>query len=398
MRRQYFYLILAMLFVGCAQDRPVRFVQNDDANLTAVRALDGHRFPVKTLGEIKGAKTSAASDVEFEKKYTKVNALNFVKFESEAVLLQKDILFRALPNTEGIYSVCYEVNDTHVVVHKVAKPEFIPSQELTYKRTNIPCLEEGEVAIPLSGYSVNLYRTDRRLDANEERTHLIQKVPVQTKGEAEYLIYNPAGRVDFDAITKVDIFPSDFFTGSSEEEAQWFYSNVLIKTSRRASVFNALQGRELPTNLTGFRDISRIRFKKENNSIRGIDANIAEEIEQGTEGDGGDGGGDGGEGSGDGNQLQRSNEVAAIEIPVNWVDFKVQTVNGRPVLKEELLDEGHREVEEDFKKRKFVRINFAQINKNHFEARYRYFPRPTLEKIEVGDGYFSITITYSQYP
>ena len=384
MRRQYFYLILATLFVGCAQDRPVRFVQNDDANLTAIRALDGHRYPVKTLAEIRGIKTSAATDVDL-KNYSKVNALNFVNFESEeATLLQKDILFRALPNTEGIYSVCYEVNNTHVVLHKVAKPEYLPSQELTYKRTDVSCLNEGEVAIPLSGYPARLYGTYRVLDANEERTHLMRKVPVQTRGQAEYVEYNPASRVDFDAITKVDIFPSDFLVGSddNDEDNQWFYNSVIVKTSRDANFYGGVvQGQELSV---GFKNVSRVKFKKENNAIVGIDANIAEEIVEGSSGDS-----EGGE---------DSNEVSSIDLPAQWIDFIVQTVDGRAVLQEEFVDDQHKQAKEDYKDRDFVKINFALINKNQFESKYLYFPKATLNKVEVADGYVAVSITYNNYP
>ena len=385
MRRQYFYLILATLFVGCAQDRPVRFVQSDDANLTAITALDGHRYQVKTLAEIRGIKTSAATKVDLEN-YSKVNALSFVNFESDATLLQKDILFRALPNTEGIYSVCYEVNNTHVVVHKVAKPEYLPFQELTYKRTDVSCLNEGEVAIPLSGYPTNLYGTYRLLDPNEERTHLMRKVSVQTRDQAEYIEYNPASRVDFDAITKVDIFPSDFLVGSddNEEDNQWFYNSVIVNSSREANLYGAIQGRELSV---GFKDVSRIKFKKKNNAIVGIDANIAEEIEGSSE-----------DSTEAGEERGDSNEVPSINLPAQWIGFTVQTVDGQPVLQEELVDDTHKEANSNYKDRDFVKINFTLINKNQFESEYLYFPNPTLDKVEVADGYMAVTITYNNYP
>ena len=408
-------LVVGMaILVGCSKDRPIEFLQGSDANKVRISDWDHKVYPVETKGVLKNIQTSRAEKVklslsyDYDKendRYFHVNNMDLVEFDSAAALLQKDMPFRALPNKKGIYRICYEVTNTHLLVHKVAQPEFLPSQELTYKRTGLPCLQYGEVAITLAGFHVTLYRDEFVLDSNGDETTRLTLIPVQEKKNATYMQFHPDRRQDFRAATnKLDVFPSNLLEGD------WFYNEVYVKTSRVISRHIGEGGLKEGT-FRGphdfyFRPISRVRFIKFKNTLKAINANVVNAEESG-EGEGeGSGGGEGevevevegfveGEGSGDddsdqsGQEEDKANLFSAFEIPVTWVDYRIKTLNGIPQLQEEELGDGHPEANEIFQDRAYGKFDFTKMNRT-LESTYK---STTMEELEVDENYLSFTLT-----
>ena len=399
-----------VILLGCSRERPVEFVQGHDANKVRISHWDNRSFPVETKEILKDVQTSHAERTDFQlpyrynedkNRYFHVNNMNLVHFESPATLLQKDLPFRGLPNKKDTYRICYEVTNTHLIVHKVAKPEFLPSQELTYKRVDVSCLRSGEVAITLAGFNIKLYRTEYVIDANGERTTRLMMIPVQEKQHATYMEFHPDSRQDFQAASnKLDVFPSNFLEG------EWYYSEVFVKTNRRASQFLQQGGLNNPRHYGhnfSFEKISRVRFKKFKNVLKAFDANVVESDPSSSGGDGGDGGddgdgGDGGDGddggdSSDGSastgKEDKENLFTAIEIPVQWIDYRLKTVNGVPQLEEEELGDGHPEAREDFEERAYGKFDFIKMNRT-LESIYK---STTMEEIQADENHFSFVLT-----
>ena len=264
------------------------------------------------------------------------------------------------------------MTDTHLIVHKVARPEFLPSQELTYKRVDVPCLQTGEVAITLAGFKVSLYRAEHVVDENGEQTSRLMMVPVQDKKQATYMEFHLGKREDFRAAAKkLDVFPADLLEG------EWFYSEVFVETNRRTSLFLE-EGRTNNPRHFGFETISRVKFSKFKNVLKAFDANVVESEDD--------------EGSDENNEEKddKSNSFTAIEIPVEWVDYRIKTINGTPQLEEEELGNDHPEAKENFHERAYGKFDFIKMSRHReLESIYK---STTLQELQVDENYISFVL------
>ncbi|MCX6131332.1 MAG: zinc-dependent metalloprotease, partial [Proteobacteria bacterium] len=154
----------------------------------------------------------------------------------------------------------------------------------------------------------------------------------------------------FEAPAKPDLFSADFFNANDE----WFFTKTLV-------------GRSITSESTlGSTQASlKIKFAKTNNSIIGVDLNIASEQEV----------------------LDPTKTITALEIPVQWVDFKTDSAGDSARLKENIL--GDKESSARFwKERKYALVDFN--NADRLDKAFTLDNK--LEKLEVSEDYISFTI------
>ncbi|SMF06972.1 zinc-dependent metalloprotease [Pseudobacteriovorax antillogorgiicola] len=345
-------VLLVMLAIAvvpsCQKKRSPDFVQGDGENLYSISDYQGKSFTITTGANRFKGQTSKADVIEIIDGFDGINSLDAVEFSvSEGLFANIDLsdyYFYGKENAD--YTLSYSMTDSHVILSKVAAKEDIPSQELTYATK----LANGSYSVPMMGLPVSLYTVEKVKDSRGKSTQQNATFSKDYLSESTHFKVSKDSIKYFDAPKKLDLLPASFFTGDDE----WVYTKTLVG---RAINSKSILG-DTPSAL-------KIKFARTKNSILGVDLNIAKEQEV----------------------LDPTKTIVALEIPVKWVDFALTKSGSNAQLEETMLDDdesGARFWEErayglvDFNNADRLGQSLTQDNK--------------LEKLEIGNDYFSFTI------
>jgi hypothetical protein len=347
-------LLILLTLVGCEQKRSTKFVQGDGENVYSIAAYDGYRFSLTTGEALAPGISSKADRLVADAENDVIRDYPSVAFQADGdiVELSNDILnnfdFYGRQNHE--YQMEFGFTEDHLVVYKLADKKDLPSYELTYaiERPN------GQLAVPMLGYPLSKYAIERVEDSRGKSTDRKATYPKDFLKDATHFAIERTGVVYFDADKKTDLFPVDFFKSDKE----WFYEITLVD-------------RPMDDGHTEYPELGwqfgsgRIKFFRTNNSLIGVDVNIPEEAQ-----------------SLDGTKLRK-----VVEIPAQWVDFRLVTSGEDAFLKEEMLED-YEAGSKDWEERRYGLLDFRGVN----ALGSANLSNIKLQRMEVADDYVSFKV------
>jgi hypothetical protein len=341
-------LVVGLGQTGCEKKRGLRFTQGSGDNLYEIKQFEGDTFKLKTGEKRFKGQTSRADELLTLNGFDKINSLDAVEFTIEDGLIAgidiSDFNFYGRENFE--YTFKYSFTDYYVILSKVAAKSDIPSQELTFATD----AGNGMYEVPLMGLPISLFTVEQVKDERGKPTRQITTFSRDYLSQASHFKVNPGQVKYFEAPNKPDLFTADFFNPNDE----WFFTKTLVGRSISS---NAILG-ETEASL-------KIKFARTNNSLIGVDLNIAKEQQV----------------------LDPTKTITALEIPVQWVDFKTDTAGPTARLKEQML--GDKEGSSRFwKERQYALVDFN--NADRLDKAFTLDNK--LEKLEVSNDYVSFTI------
>ncbi|RYZ59399.1 MAG: hypothetical protein EOP07_04125 [Proteobacteria bacterium] len=339
---------VAMMGGACEKTRSLKFLQGQGENLYTINDFNEQTFKVKTGENRFKGQTSRADKLMLIDDFRGVNNLDAVDFKIEDGLFAgidlSDYNFYGRANSE--YTLKYSFTNNYVVLSKVASKLDIPSQELTYAKD----LGNDMYEVPMMGLPINLYAVEKVRDDRGKDTRRIATYSKDYLADAQAFKINENSVRYFAAPLKQDLFKADFFKPTDE----WFYTKTLVGRGLKSKSILGSTSAEL-----------KIKFARTNNSIIGVDLNIAAEQEI----------------------LDPTKTITALEIPVEWADFRTESAGTDARLKEIKL--GDSEGESRFwEQREWALVDFNNVDR----LSKSYTADNKLEKLEVGNDYISFTI------
>lgn len=315
--------------------------------------LENKALKIRTAGSGERAKVSMSTIGTFvdpSSNVSFVNQYSFLDYKPVGVetvdqkllvrLLGKVKEFKGFPNT--VYYIVPRLEGNALMLYRLSDPGTVPYDELPLS------IKVGEkVATPLVGYSVDYCVAERILNANHEETGESRpKCGGVSKKSAKYIRLIEGSKTDFEYLTKVDVFPHDFFKG------QWFFVKTIVKSSKDA--FTGFH--------QSFSSANLIEFGKTPNSLKILDAS--------------------------GYEIEEKDQVTGFSIPVNWTAYKVGYSSDIIHRFKEEEDNKSRDVE-----RPYFKIRFKELI--HNEVRTSSDVVAETEEVFITDDYFSFTIKVS---
>lgn len=346
------FVALSLLAFGCAKERQEEFSQGQGRNLLNVSEYNGKTFELTTTSVVQSESTASSATRSLDVgNYDGMNNMMIVEYTTDAPLFQ-GFTFRGLPNHK--YEIQYEVTDKYLVVNKVANKDAIPFDELTYATQ----LKDGRYKVPLLGYPIRLVSVENIQNSyGEDSRKLMEMSQKSVANSSHFEIASVSSYELFAAQQKIDVFPADFFEG------QWFYAATIVSASTK----NATSiGRDLSVDAEAD-SVSRIEFKKYKDSVLAYNLNLDQII----------------------SREDDINLKKAFKVPVNWIDYKRETINGQVSMKEVALDNNNKEAK-NWEDRRFMKIDFKNVSSLITDG----VKDGVLQKLEVAKDFISWTIWY----
>lgn len=298
-------VLVSCLTISCTRkERPETFVQGQGTNLLAISDFSQKSFVIKTKGELGTAAFSNAQSKSSKVSSDKfaMNALGPVNYESDSKHLRGvQIKGRANHSYKGLYVL----TDHLLKIYKIAKRADTPFDEATYAEKL--SADPDELAIPLLAYPIKAYyRVENVLNDKGQKTNKLTEMPVDSRAEATHFKVDWTSSETFEAVTKTNLFPREFFDG------EWYYSETSVEA--REGDKNDIGGNyAYDQNLS---PSNRIKMILQEGSLKVVNLNIDDRLK----------------GKNDGDNL---NLEAAMTIPVEWQDFRVATRGSEKQMREQ---------------------------------------------------------------
>lgn len=344
--------IVALLSVvsgtACEKKKDLTFAQGYGENLFAISDFTGKTFTVKTGQRRFKGQTSRADRLFVLDNFDGINSLDAVEFEVKEGLFAgvdlSDYNFYGRENHE--YTLKYSFTDNNVILSKVASKKDIPSEELTFAKA----IDGDLFEVPMMGLPIGLLTVEQVRDDRGKETRKLATYTKDYLSESTHFKINANQVRYFEAPVKQDLLRADYFNTNDE----WLYTKTIIG---RAINSEAILG--------DTQAALKIKFARTNNSILGVDLNIAQEQEV----------------------LDPTKINKVLEIPAEWVDFKLVTAGGNAQLKEDKL--GDKETgSRSWQERSYALVDFNNVDR----LSRSYTADNKLEKLEISQDYISFTI------
>ncbi len=397
-------LLVAVTFSSCAKKRDSHFQQGQGSDLELISAYQQKEFSLKTLGPkvlaqplSKGnAKLVSGEQIDVKKgdagavtqtnvsraeklrvsadAHPRVNVIDLVEVETDAALLSKDIPFRGLPHQgEGIYRIRYQISPTYLKVLKIAKPQHVPMQELPYSET----LADGRIAVPLVGYRLRgLYRVENQRSETDKDTHILLEIPETDLARATHFKVDLASREIFEAVRKVDVFPSDLFGSEEAKNNEWYMSVTVVNTQEgrmTSGSDESFVGAEV-----AIESAARIKMLKTPSGIRGVNLNVDPRVAK----------------------IDVLNLDPILMIPAEWKDYRAASVGIDKAMKEEVSEDRpwiQRDyMVVDFEKMAQTGQDVDQIDRKTGKKRPSSRGEKKLVDLEIAKNYIAYTLEESE--
>jgi hypothetical protein len=346
--------------VSCSKKREQKFAHREGEDLLSIADYDGKTYSLLTGNPLVTDQNTAASEgMSIEGDQLLVQDFNLMTYQTDSPHID-GVPIRGKQNYE--YSLRYEIDEKYLKIYKIGNKADIPTQELTYAKS----MGEGIYKVPLVGYEIkDFYIIEQKENENGEKSHILRETSVNRKKDATHFKVDFDARISFEAIKKQDIFKKEILEGD------WFYASTIIAADKNRK---NLIGRNLSID-TNRSPVSRIRFEALSDRVRAINKNIDPNIDD----------------------KDILNYDFAVEIPVQWMDFKIESEGIAEGMKEKQVEEGETE-SRPWKKRKYVKFDFAGVS----NPLARSFGEGVLENLviagdkERGEKFISFTVNYSK--
>ena len=147
------------------------------------------------------------------------------KFQEKLKQLLGKVEFHGFPDTEYYIAPHFERN--YLMLYKVGRWKDIP-----YDERHLGVKSGDKVAVPLVGYPIQYCKGEVKLDDYDQESDLSRPVcdGVSIK-DANYIsLYAANTKEEFKYLSKLDLFPKDFFKG------KWFYYRTVVKSPEKREV------------------------------------------------------------------------------------------------------------------------------------------------------------------
>jgi|GEM_PF-3508626 len=341
-------LVSLCLLSGCESLRPLSWIQGTGENINAISEFNQQTFTATTGAKRFKGQTSRADELVVLDGFDKLNNLDAVELTFPDGLFSgidiSDFVFYGRANYT--YTFRYDFTDYYVILSKVAAAKDIPSQELTYAQA----LGDGQFKVPMMGLPISLFTVETVRDERGKDTRKQTTYSKEYLRDATHFRTDREGVTYFETTGKQDLLPVDYFN----PEDEWFFTKTLVGRPINSQDILGSQVQAL-----------KIKFARTNNSVIGVDLNIAPEQQK----------------------LDPTKTITALEFPAEWVDFRLEKSGRKAQLKETKL--GDKEPTSKFwKERKYALMDF-----NNADRLDRAFTLDNkLEKLEIGSDYLSFNI------
>ena len=359
--------VVCYLGAACSKARPEKCSQGECLSDLNSLKLDGQVHTLQTLGPKFNKSATVANSVAtradnflLDENYKDINNMDLVDYTSTPQTMRFLIGVPFRGKTNFSYDIKYEVTKDHLILHKIAWKEDLPSQEWSAAEE----LPDGRFSVPILGYKISLVRVEFLEDDRGELTERTQEFPAFSLTEATHIKVDMTGRKLFEAAEKYDVFPADLLDG------EWFYASTIVGTS----YYDAPHvGRHISQKFA-FKSASRITFRKGPELLTGHDVNVDPEVD--TE--------------------EAFNLSRVLELPVTWVDYEVRGIEKEDPLKETVLEGEGRpgDPSRDWEQRRFVKIDFAKAKEAWGLSRDNLILKAKLHDLEVAQDYLSFVVEY----
>ena len=333
---------------GCESARDLTLTQGTGENLFAISDFQDQSFQTNTTAKRFKGQTSRADELVTLDGFDLINNLDAVELAFTEGLFAdldlKDLIFYARDN--HAYTFQYGFTDHYVILSKVAPRADIPSQEMTYAEE----LGDDLYKVPVMGVPIALYTVEAVEDVRGKDTRKLDEFPKDYLSDATHFRMDLSGVKYFSAPGKQDLFPVEYFNPDDE----WFFTKTLVG---RPIDSQAILGSTLSA--------LKIKLVRTNNSIIGVDLNIAPEQEV----------------------LDPTKTITVLEFPVEWTDFRLERSGNDAFLKETKL--GNQEPTSRFwRDRAYALLDFN--NADRLDQAFTLDNK--LELLEIGNDYLSFNI------
>ncbi len=340
--------LLLLGATGCESLRELSWKQGEGENLHELSAFKGSTFKATTGAKRFKGQTSRADQLVVLPGFDKLNNLDAVELQFTEGLFKdvnlSDFIFYGRENHE--YTFRYDFTDDFVILSKIAPVQDIPSQELTYAES----VGEGLYRVPMMGLPISLFTVEIVRDPRGKDTRKQGEYKKDYLHEATHFRISLEGIKYFETTGKQDLLPVTFFN----PEDEWFFTKTLVGRPINSLSILGSQVQAL-----------KIKFARTNNSVIGVDLNIAPEQVV----------------------LDPTKTITALEFPVEWVDYRLEKSGKDAWLKETKL--GDKEPTSKY----WMERQYALMDFNNADRLDRAFTLDNkLEKLEIGNDYLSFNI------
>lgn len=353
--------ILLLFIFGCAKEREVEFNQGQGgADLLALSEWQGKTFTQQTSSEaIGGVNTLAGAsrvNIETAEGSTQENFDIFELQNPHELLDGVSIRGRA----GETYQMQYEITKDFLIINKLVPEAQIPQVERLHAREITSGPQSGLFRIPLVKFPASLVKVQSVLNANNEATNRLGEYPARDLSEATHFRFNAENRTAFANVTRRDVFNKSFFEGD------WFYAVTIVSTDpERASYV----GRDISRDF-GFSSVSRVSFTRTPEMLRVVNRNIDPAVDT----------------------TDIANYESAIDIPVEWIDYKVEDQGNLAGIVQREVGEDDADYRQwnqrDFVKLQFQNIAFPYDKSIDTRGQVEY------EDFHLAENYFSFKLYY----
>ncbi|MGH1469060.1 MAG: zinc-dependent metalloprotease [Bdellovibrionales bacterium] len=302
--------------------------------------------------------TVSAQNVRLEKN----SGIDFPKFSevtTTAPLLVEhlDKLDNLYVRKNSSYKLVYRFTPTHLKIYKLT-----PEEQITnYEKPIVEKSPEG-LLVPVGAYEISYFQEYKVPDADNRPTNVIDYKAVSSenfKKLATHMTYNPKGFIPFVKEEKTNVFPADYFNG------EWYFATAVVATKpgdeSSIGYFDSASDSSLRKKATRIKFLRNREFLRAVNTVVDSRAKVTDD------------------------QLDD-----VMNIPANWLDYKLDQVGGELGL-EETLD-----TSTDYKERPYVKLELV-LTKTLAEANDSsrvdaYFKGLELSDINFTKDSFSFTI------
>lgn len=289
---------LAVSIQACTKTRTAQFAPGAGEDLLAISDFDGKEFSLLTESELSMQDTTASKQVSVSS--SSMQQLSVVKYTTDATLLDSTA-FVGKPKHK--YTIRYVLTDNFLKIYKIAKKEDLSLNELAYAEDDSKSL----LKVPLMGYPIKGYYTVERdrNDYNEQTTRLVERSK-DKKDSATHFRFDRQGKQIFQAIQKIDTFPTAFFKGD------WYYAETVVSTNYTdQSDYGNVFSRDSFGNAA-----SKVRFKINSNGVQFYSLNVDPTLSSSLD-------------------SRDENKVSVLTIPAEFKDFKQAELGNDKALREE---------------------------------------------------------------
>ncbi len=236
--------------------------------VTLLGALGDTPYEIQTRKVLrKTGRTAALEGVESDEG-TGIRLLDTVSYSTNSPILNAvadRLEVRALPGQK--YKVYHKITPNFLYIMMVVPKDKMGHMDFPLSDN----LGNGNYAVPIAWAGISLLKQELRLNADNEKTNVIDYNEVETIAEATHIDLDlvALGEIELKTLAAVeDMYPADYFT-----KGQWYFSESVVDTRPGSEGFI---GTTTGAFDTSFRSATRVQFTRRSTGLVACNVSIDE--------------------------------------------------------------------------------------------------------------------------